>query len=673
MSEVATLLLGISLGCTYALLVMGIVVTYRMSNFLNIAHGALAVFYTYLYWQLTGDYGINKYVAGGLVLFLVAPLVGALLGTTLFRSLSRAREAAKVAAAVAVIIIVNEGIIQIWGGGAKTVPSLLPASPVHFGSRVIGTDQLLIIVLAGLLGVGTWVLFARSPLGLQMRAIAEDRGLAAIFSVNTLKVEGISWGLASVLAALAGMLIAPLGALNPFSLTFLVIVVGLAAATVGRLVSIPGAFAGALALGVGSTYLAQLPTDITEQYGSVTSALPFVLLIAALAWFIHRGVPVGPSTDYVDQTAGTSTRLNALPGTIRIRPLVLGASHRAPIVAINSLLAIAFLVFGMLVGDSLRFTLTSAAVFVVVFSSMSLLNGLGGQISLCQATFMGVGALVAARFQATCRIEEGSTRTLCEFQPGWRVWVGFLLAALVAAGVGVLVAAAASRVRGVVLAVATLSFAFFIDNTVFISQNLSRGVFGIPVQRPPLFTAPIPFFLFVSAWALLSLVVVRNITRSPSGRVLRAMEQSPAAVEAFGVVSWQYRLTAFALSAAMAGVGGYLFAMNLGQFAGVDFAAFISLVLFVVMFAVGARSVYSPVIAALAYVFVPRTLNQVSALEGLSNLVFGVVALLILAVPGGVSGMLEGLFKARSTSVDRSRAVGGSRTPSSLGSTGGPS
>lgn len=637
---------GLSLGGVYALLVLGLVLTYRVSKFLNLAHGAIAMVNTYVYWDLTTRKGWPTLLGALFCLFVLAPLVGWIIGSGLFGRLSSRDDSTKIAGSVALIVILNELVFKVWDGDPKFVKAVVPPGSVAVGDSRISSDQLAPIIVAGVVAVALLFFLTHSGPGKAMRALAENPELAGAYSINVGRLQALGWAMSTMLATAAGILIAPLGSLSSFGLTFLVIS-GLTAATVGRLVNIPWALAGSVLLGVLTIELSRLPSDVTEKYGSLGSALPFLILSVALIVFIVRKMEIGPGSD-VDQTASQAQVEIGQSGVLRLREFrrrrhqgrFLSTLRSTPwFVVVAGVWAI-----GAAAGADLRFSLTLAAIWTVVFASMALLNGLGGQVSLCQASFMGIGALAGAKFSSSCTEDETTGRLRCVAGSGTDAWLSLLIAAVAAAVVGLAIAAAATRVKGIMLAVATLSFGFFIDGTAFTSVNISNGSLGFPVRNPAGFDSEQRFWLLCLLFAAASVLLLHNVSRSRTGRVLRALEQSPTAVAALGFRSWTYRLGLFGISAAMAGVGGMLFSMSLGRFGALDFQTLVSLLLFVIIYAVGTKRTIAPVLAALAFIFVPKYMAEIGFLEGYSTMAFGVLALLSLGLAGGFVGATERIF-----------------------------
>lgn len=644
-NELVTVLFGLSLGAVYALVVLGIVLTYRMARFLNLAHGALGMFVTHVYWQMAVDWHWPALLSALASVVVVAPLLGVVVGRLLFRRLLDRDDSAKIAGSVVLIVALTHLVGRIWKGRPGNLPELLPRGSVRIGDAFFGANRAVIIALAIAIAVTLGLTLSRTVVGFSMRAIAEDRLMAGLFGVNVARTEAIGWAAATSLASLAGILISELGRIDPLQLTFLVIY-GLAAAAFGRMVGVAGALAGAAVLGVVQGELTRVPGDVVARFGSLPAAAPFVLLVIALVVMVRLGLDIGGGD--TDQTGNRHGALPLQTGTLRIaRALRRSRAPRAVptrvarVVGLVAFTISAAALIGSLLNATWLFLFTLTAVWTVVFASMALLNGLGGQVSLCQASFMGVGALVAVRLQQTCSTNEITGRPECRaLSSDWRIWGGLIVAALVAGLVGVVVAAGTARVRGVMLAVVTLSFGFFLDQTILPSRDISGGELGYRMQRPTGFTSAAAYWVLCSLFAVGAVLLVRNLSRSGTGRVMRLVEQSPTAALAFGFAAPLYKVAVFGVSAAMAGVGGYLFAGLLQSYQGVNFNIFLSLLLFVVIYAVGTRRTMSPVAAGAAFVLVPKLLSYWPAVAGDANLVFALGALFTLGLPGGILGVL---------------------------------
>ena len=363
-----------------------------------------------------------------------------------------------------------------------------------------------------------------------MRAVVDDRSLVELNGARPNRSSMLAWAL----GCRSRRSPASSSPRSPDStstrLTFLV-VNAYAAAVFGRLVNLPRTFVGAIILGLTEAYAtgylpdnpAWLPDDV-DIVRPLGLAVPIVLLFVVLV--VMPGAPL----------RGTTVRLSRERARVPTwRSWAIGAVVLVPVVAVVS---------GVLdPADTIGWGRGLA--YAVIMLSFVPLTGYGGQISLAQMTFAGIGAYAAAQWGAG-----GSP-------------LGLVMAVLLAAVVGALVALPALRLRGIYLALATLAFAFFVDRVVFTQQALFQSA-SRPVDRIQL--GPLDLsgdraylvFLAVAFVALAALVVW--IRRGPFGRRLVAMKDSPAACATLGMNLTRTKLTVFALSAGIAGLGGALLA-----------------------------------------------------------------------------------------------------------------
>ena len=279
------------------------------------------------------------------------------------------------------------------------------------------------------------------------------------------------------------------------------------------------------------------------------------------------------------------------------------------------------------ISGSWIFTITQILVFAIVFLSIVLLTGMSGQISLCQASFAGVGAFTAGQLANHF---------------GVSILLGIVIAGVFSAAVGVVVALPALRLGGLALALATLAFGLLADNIGFQYSWSGNGQSGISVPRPQLgsinFTSDRAFFLLVLVVLAICIVVVAAIARGTTGRQLAAFRGSELAAASIGVNPARLKIIVFALSAGIAGVGGALYASLDQSVSSSDFNTLISLVLVVVIATVGVSSIEGAIEAGVAYVLVNTVLTSdlPSQYSSLLELVFGAGVIVYVLHPEGV-------------------------------------
>jgi branched-chain amino acid transport system permease protein len=462
-----------------------------------------------------------------------------------------------------------------------------------FGVYPFSRNELVGMAVALVAMAALAALFRYTDLGLRMRAVVESHRMTELAGIRAERVSAFSWALSSLFAGLAGVLIAPrfntLAAGDFFNL----MVVGIAAAAVGRLVSLPRAFFGGLGLGVlialANTFLPRWSGDhplLGQIQENVTPAMPFLVLFGLLVlWPAIR-----QSRELADPLAGVDPPPPSLAATTRSQLL----TRMTWVAGVLFLVITGWVVFTK-ADASWLFLVTQAVIIATIFLSITVITGMAGEISLCQGTFAAIGGFAA--FQLTDRF--GMSVLLAAF-------VGAALAALVAA----LLSLPVLRLGGVWVAIATLAFAYFFDSVMIKFPWVGGGdtsiLQGTRVPRPtigPWDLADDKQFLVLAIIVLVAVAVaVIQIREGTVGRTLRAVRGSEVAAASIGISPARARLVAFAVSAFIAGLGGALLAMhqeNVNYTA--NFAPFVALFWLVIVVSLGSRTVEGAVQAAIGF------------------------------------------------------------------------
>lgn len=241
---------GLTIGTIYAVVSLGVVVIYRISRIVNLAHGAMGVFAAYVYHHtLIGSLGLPVTVA-----FILTLFVGALLGVVVERAFVGPVRGDGILTTtimtVGVLLVLTELTVQFWGPDTPVIDSPFSDRTIRFAGTGVTVHQLGTAGLTGLLLLGLYVLLSRTRYGKAIQAIAEDPGAARIVGVPVRRITTLTWAVGGASAALAGMLYIHLNVLDPISLTF-VLISSLVAAVIGGFNSVPLAVGGSLAVGVG--------------------------------------------------------------------------------------------------------------------------------------------------------------------------------------------------------------------------------------------------------------------------------------------------------------------------------------------------------------------------------------------------------------------------------------
>jgi ABC-type branched-subunit amino acid transport system permease subunit len=272
-----------------------------------------------------------------------------------------------------------------------------------------------------------------------------------------------------------------------------------------------------------------------------------------------------------------------------------------------------------------------AVITGILVLSLVVLTGLVGQISFCQFSFAVLGALTVGCLTGG---------------HGWSFWISLPLGVLLAAAAGVLVGLPALRLRGLFLAVLTVSVALFFDRFVLEAGTWDAFTGGLlpwtparPSIGPLHLDGEYAYYVFTLGVLLLSLLVVWNLRRSRAGRMLQAVRDSEVAASTLGIDVVAWKLTAFALSAALAGLAGGLMAVRLGSVSAGSYDFLHSVQLAAIATVVGTGSLASAPLGGALLVFFPVLLHQLQLPVNLFPLILGValVAQIVLTPEGAVT------------------------------------
>lgn len=616
---------GIPYGCEFALMAVGLVLTYRATGVFNLAFGAQAFASAFIYDLLQRSDHLPQWVALVVAVGVLAPAVGFSLDRFLYRHIPTASTTAKVVVSLGVLIAIPEIIPMVFGDATRTRLGYLGLSPgvvyFHLAQTPITGSDITTVVVTVLVVAALAALFRWSPLGLRMRAVVESRRLAQLEGVDAGAVAATAWVLSSVLAGLAGVLLLPqmasLDPTQPLEFTAL-LVAGLTAAAVASMSSVAVAAVAGVAIGVLETVLQQvLPQGSVLSQGLLPS-FPFVLLVVVLL--------VNPRLRTLEHNSDPLAGVDPPPAppsvTVRDERLA------APMKWGWRLVLVLFLVSSLTwVPDTWVFPFDQGLVFSVIFLSITLITGMGGQLSLCQATFAGIGAFTVGQLAQHL---------------GLSVLLGALVGAVLAGVVGLVVALVVSRVSGLLLTLVTLTFALFADNVLFQFSWSGGGLDGLTVPRPAI--GPVSFagdraflvLVFVILAACMGLVVL--VQRGTIGSFLSALRGSPVGAASIGIDQQRARLVVFGLSAAVAGLGGALYGAVQGPISPADFDYVLSLTFVVVVVTTGARTVEGAVQAGMGFAVIQQVLNEVvpTRFQSLEIVLFAVGALTYAAHPEGI-------------------------------------
>jgi ABC-type branched-subunit amino acid transport system ATPase component/branched-subunit amino acid ABC-type transport system permease component len=544
---ISLLISGIVSGAIYSMLAVGLTLTYTTTGIFNLGYGAVAFTCAFVYFELQNGLGWPNVWAGIVVILVLAPLLGLILDRFVFRRLSQASDASKIMATVGVLIalpalaefivalLIGVGHFDIPDGSLVSLaPGLGPEPPVqwHISSALnFNSDQLIVAIVAFLMAVGLWWLLKHTTIGLKMRALVDRPDLATARGVDRGRTSGFAWVLGTTLAGLAGVAGAPIFNSLTTGTYLFVLLAATAAAVLGGFRSIPLAALGGLIIGAVQSLVAGY-ANFAESIPGFSDAVPFVLLFIGLAfWGRERGRLAGSAAEDVPPPDYLALR----PRWRRVAPWIFWFA-----------VIFVYILFG---ADSYWLGLaTQGLALSVVFLSFTIITGTGGIVSLAQAAFVTGAGLMAGVLIGHYHVA---------YFPALLGGVAF------AVFLGVVVAAPALRLGGLSLALATLAMGLVADNVLFqwswLAGPLQQGwAIPQPTIGPFHLSDDKTMAVFLAIIVIVVTLLIRNLQKSASGRMMSAVRTSESAASTSGISANAIKITLFAVSAGLAGFGGVL-------------------------------------------------------------------------------------------------------------------
>ena len=254
---------GLATGSIFASLALALVLIYRSMDVINFAQGSLAMFTTFIAWQLTEN-GLPLWAAFGGAL-LISFFGAILLERTVIKPIERASQLTIVIVTIGLLITFNGLAGWFWGFDIKSFPTPFPSTPLHLGDVSFSSQDLGVIGVSLVSLLLIYLFFARTKLGLAMRAAALYPAESRVLGIPHGWMLALGWGLASVMGTISGLMVAPIVFLDPNMMQGIV-VYAFAAAVLGGIDSPVGAVVGGLILGVAlnliGTYVEFIGTDL---------------------------------------------------------------------------------------------------------------------------------------------------------------------------------------------------------------------------------------------------------------------------------------------------------------------------------------------------------------------------------------------------------------------------
>ncbi|MGA3147656.1 MAG: ABC transporter permease [Acidimicrobiales bacterium] len=619
------ILAGLALGSIYAIASAGLVVTFISTGVLNFAFGSMAFVIARFYYWLNTQHGWTTWNAALLSLLVMAPLFGILLYAVLFRFVRNRSTLVKIVVTIGLSVALPPIADLIFGAQSiTTAPGLALSSdqPYRFLGTPVTTDQVitygfvLFVVLAGTL------ILRFTRVGLYVRASVDSEAMTSLSGTNPGRVAVGVWAVSTMLAGLAGILVAPTNGLTPVGMATLM-AAAFAAVVAARLRSLTGVVAISLAMGV--------VTDVVQEYlppsssftAAIIPSIPFGFILVFLVVYLIRSGSVADEAEPggpLDRAIRPANRDASFAGFAGEDP---GSSRPSTILALLPLAVVAAvpLIFH---GSPYWLGLVAAGLcYAVAFLSFTVVTGEGGMLWLSQIIFAGGGALAAAQFVSVWHVP---------------VLLAIVFAGIIMAVVGAIIGLLTIRLGDLYVALVTLSFGLLVETLVFTLNQFSQGGLGVTINRPQFAGGDLAFSYFALVVFLIFAALIVNLRRSTTGLALRAVRDSEAASRTLGVSVVQVKVIVGALGAFVAAVGGAFLAMDVGSAQPASFETFAGLVWLAVVVTLGVRSIAGAAIAGLTFSLLPAVFSSYVPVRWAEApaILFGLGAISVAKDPDGV-------------------------------------
>ena len=606
---------GIISGLIIGLVAVGIVLVYRATQVINFAVGNMGVVAATLLSILVIKYHLLFWVSLPISL-AVGTVFAILIELSVIRRLFTAPRVIVLVATIGIsqlALAIATAMPQVTNG-VSSFPVAIQSNWELAGVQIQGSQLSILIVAPVLVLLLSWFL-TRTDIGRTVKASADNPPLARLSGINPKLVSTMVWGIAGLLSSISLILIAGQTS-TAGSITMLgpdTLVRALVAAIIGGMRSFPRTLAAAVGIGV-------VESVVNFNFLNEPGLIDLLILIAVLVavWFQSRERSEAPSTfSFTPKPRPIPDRLRSLwwiPLLDRSGLIILGlVGLMTPIVIADP-------------SRQLLFALVLC--YAICGTSITVLTGWSGQVSLGQMAFAGLGALIAATLH----------------MKGVPFGIAILFAVASTTVLAAILGIGSLRVRGLLLAVTTFAFAVaaeqYFYNLSFLNDNSQQlelfprgGLFGLNLASER------SYYYVVLVVLALVLGLVSRLRRSGIGRTMIAVRDNPDGASAYSISPTRTKMRAFALAGGIAGLGGALLAGAVQQvpYSQEFFLVDDSLVLLSLVVIGGLGSVTGPVIGALWVIGLPD-FDPSNAVLGLLTSSIGLL-IVLMYFPTGFVGV----------------------------------
>lgn len=599
---------GLINGTFYAMLSMGIAIVFGILRIVNFANGAQYMLGALGAWIALNYLGVPYWVSL-IAVPLAVGIVSMLVERFLLRRLYHLHHLYGFLATFGVALLIEGVLHQIFGtsGRPYDVPAQLQGA-LNLGFMYLPTYRGWVLVIGILFCIVTWLAIEKTRLGSYLRASAQNARLVEAFGINVPILIMGTYGFGAAMAALGGVLAAPLFPVAPLMGGNMVIV-AFAVVVIGGIGSIPGAIVAGLSLGL----IEGLTTLVYPQAANIVIFLVMavVLLIKPNGLFSRSGPVARSGDDNADDLGFTQIREPRVKKTM----MVLG------IAILLGLLVLPFHIYPVFI--------THALCMALFACSFNMLLGYTGMLSFGHAAYFGVASYATGLLLRNVGLT-----------PELAILAGVAAASCIGFIFGLLVI----RLNGIYFAMATLALAQLVY-FFFLQLKSSGGEEGLQnIPRGKLFgmfdlTSEVSMYFLVLVCFIGAMALMYRILHSPFGQEIQAIRENPARATSLGVDVERCKLLIFVLASAFAGLAGALKTVTMQFVTLSDVHWSLSGAAVIMTLIGGAATFIGPVVGAFILISADTWLSGVGVSH---HLIHGVILLVcIVAFRSGLAGGLE--------------------------------
>ncbi|HEY7663108.1 MAG TPA: ABC transporter permease [Xanthobacteraceae bacterium] len=600
---VAQLLNGLVYGVLLFLMAAGLSLIFGLMNVVSLAHGSffmLGAFFGLSIFNFTGNFWLA---------LVLAPVPVAVLGVAMelffMRPLYARGHMDQVLLTFGFTFVFFDFVQSIWG----RVILRLPPPPILQGATEIGvgvfaTYRLFLIALGFAIALLLWLFLERSRLGAMVRAGVDDAAMAAGLGANVpLLFTGI-FGAGVALAALGGVAAGPVLGLYP-GMDTEILIPAFIVIVIGGMGSLRGAFVGSLLIGEADTFGKAYFPSLALFLIYLVMAVVLLARPQGLFGVKYAGLPAAPAVTAVSAPATKQAR------------------------AIGLVVILAMLIYPLLVSDYPRALIAEIYIFAIFAMSLDLLLGFTGLMSLGHAAFFGLGAYAVAILGTLFGVD---------------AWLALAAGVVLAAAGAALIGFFCVRASGIPFLMLTLAFSQLVFSVALKWRDVTGGSDGLAIAEKPGFFGfdlanSLPMYFMTLAFLLGSYWALRRLLNAPLGHAFVGIRENEPRMLAIGYPTRAYKLLAFTIAGAFAGLAGGLYAI-FNSFISPDAVYWTASgdILIMTMLG-GAGTLIGPAIGAGIFLLMKNVVSSYS--EHWLAIIGGVFICCVLFFPGGIWGTLR--------------------------------